>query len=57
MNWIDVKNENDIKKLLNAFGWFHDGCLREIHLWNSYSINNDLGMGCGDCTLNAKILF
>lgn len=57
MDWIEIKNENDIKTLLKTFGWFHDGCLREIHLWNSYYVSEKLAMSSGDCTLNAKILF
>jgi hypothetical protein len=57
MDWIEIKSGEEIKDLLNTFGWFHDGCLREIHLWNSYYVDDDLGMGCGDYTLNAKVLF
>lgn len=57
MDWIEIKTEDDIKNLLNTFGWFHDGCLREIHLWNSYHVSEDLGMCCGDYSINAKVLF
>lgn len=30
MNWIELKEESDIKDLLERLGYFHDGCLREI---------------------------
>lgn len=28
MNWIELKEESDIKDLLERLGYFHDGCLR-----------------------------
>jgi len=57
MDWIEIKTEDDIKNLLDTFGWFHDGCLREMHLWNSYYVSDNLSMGPGDGVLNAKIIF
>ncbi|WP_026881375.1 hypothetical protein [Clostridium akagii] len=57
MNWIEVKTKDDIKNLLDVFDFFHDGCLREIHLWNSYYIGSDLSMAAGEGTLNAKVIF
>ena len=57
MHWIEVNTEKDMKKLLEVFGGFHDGCLREMHLWNSYFIDEDLCMGSGEGNLNAKVIF
>jgi hypothetical protein len=57
MDWIQVITQDDIENLLEAFGNFHDGVLREIHLWNSYSIDKELNMVSGDCSLNAHVLF
>lgn len=57
MGWIEIKDANDIKHLLDYFGNFHDGCFREIHLWNSYFVTDELSMCCGDNSLNGNILF
>ncbi|MCX7884280.1 MAG: hypothetical protein N2448_04535 [Caloramator sp.] len=57
MNWKDINSENDIDDLFTTFGGFHDGVMREMHLWNDYYVDEDLGMNSGDGTLNAKVLF
>ncbi len=32
MEWIKIKDSNDIKNLLDTFGGFHDSCLKEIYV-------------------------
>lgn len=57
MEWKEVKTKEDIRKLYETFGGFHDGVLREIHLWNDYYVDKDLSMNSGNGMLSAKILF
>ncbi|AEE92445.1 hypothetical protein [Tepidanaerobacter acetatoxydans] len=57
MDWKEINSENDINDLLKTFGGFHDGVLREMHLWNDYYVDEDLRMDSGDGMLNAKVLF
>jgi len=58
MNWIELKEESDIKDLLEIFGYFHDGCLRELHMWTGTYVNEDLSMAVpGELDTNVKILF
>ncbi|MEK4425023.1 hypothetical protein [Solibacillus sp. FSL K6-1523] len=58
MNWIEVKDESDIKNLLERFGYFHDGCLREMHMWTGTYVNEDLSMTVpGELDTNVKMLF
>ena len=57
MDWKKINSENDINDLLKTFGGFHDGVLREMHLWNDYYVDEDLSMDSGDGMLNAKVLF
>ncbi|SDY91113.1 hypothetical protein SAMN05660462_01199 [Proteiniborus ethanoligenes] len=57
MDWKEINSENDINDLLKTFGGFHDGVLREMHLWNDYYVDEDLSMDSGDGMLNAKVLF
>ena len=57
MDWKEINSENDINDLLKTFGGFHDGVLREMHLWNDYYVGEDLSMNSGDGMLNAKVLF
>lgn len=57
MDWKEINSENDIDDLFTTFGGFHDGVLREMHLWNDYYVDEDLSMNSGDGMLNAKVLF
>ena len=57
MEWNVIENKEDIQKLLNVFGYFHDGCLREMHLMNNFYVSDSLGMGQGDEKMKCKILF
>ena len=57
MEWKEIDTEKDIEDLLNTFGGFHDGVIREMYLWNDYYVDEDLSMDSGDGALNAKVLF
>lgn len=57
MEWKALKTEEDIADLLKTFMGFHDGVLKEIHLWNGYFVSEELRMGSGNGVLNATVLF
>lgn len=55
MKWTEINTQDEAYDLLENKLWrFHDGCFREIHLWNSYYISEHQ-MHSGDETMNAKI--
>jgi hypothetical protein len=41
-----IRSKADIDNLLTAFGGFHDGCLREAHIWTESWVAPDLRMHC-----------
>ena len=42
--WIEIKNENDLKIFLNAYGGFHDCCLKELRYISGAFVNQNLEM-------------
>jgi hypothetical protein len=56
MEWKEIKTQNDADALMNLVGEFHDGCIREAHLWTGYWIDNNLSMNCPD-NLHNRIRF
>lgn len=46
MTWNTLNSQSDLDVLLKLFGGFHDGCLREAHVWTEHYVNPDLGMHC-----------
>ncbi|TKI63283.1 hypothetical protein FC756_18465 [Lysinibacillus mangiferihumi] len=58
MNWMEIKDTSDIEYLLERFGYFHDGCLREMYMWTGTYVNEDLSMEVpGELDTNVKLLF
>jgi hypothetical protein len=47
MTWMRVQTQSDADELLRQFGDFHDGVLREAHLWTEHWVSNDLAMAIG----------
>jgi hypothetical protein len=55
--WNPISSQADIERLLKLFGWFHDGCLREAHVWTEHSVSSDLRMSCsGNLDTRVRIL-
>ncbi len=55
--WTPLKSQTDIDQLLNAFGGFHDGCIREAHIWTEHYVLPDLRMSCtGDLDTRVRLL-
>lgn len=46
MNWNEIKSQDDANALMELFGWFHDGCIREAHFWTDHWVSKDLSMSC-----------
>lgn len=46
MNWNEITTQADADALLDLFGGFHDGCVREAHFWTDHYVAPDLGMSC-----------
>ncbi len=45
-SWHEIKGPDQIEQLMNRFGRFHDGCIREIHVATGHSVGEDLSMDC-----------
>ena len=44
--WTTVVTQADANALLSLFGSFHDGCIREAHVWGGYCVDPDMSMRC-----------
>jgi hypothetical protein len=55
-DWTEIKNDSDIETLLQLYGDFHDGCLREVHIVTRESVDSGLSMSF-DGNLTATLLF
>lgn len=42
--WNILRDQDDLSSLLYIFGWFHDSCIREMHMWTDHYVNSDLSM-------------
>jgi hypothetical protein len=54
--WQSVETEGDAERLRTVFGDFHDGCLREAHVWTETYVSEDLSMALGGFSLVAAWL-
>jgi hypothetical protein len=46
MEWIEIRTQSDADTLMEAFGSFHDSCIREARLWTDHWVSPDLSMSC-----------
>jgi len=56
MNWKEIKTQADADALMELFGGFHDGCVREAHFWTDHWVSKDFSMSCPG-TLDNRIRF
>ena len=57
MDWKEIKTQADADALMEAFGDFHDACLKEAHLWTDHWVSSDLSMACnGDLDNRVRLL-
>ena len=45
-SWQALTSQADLDQLMNIFGGFHDGCIREAHAWTEHFVNPGLSMSC-----------
>jgi hypothetical protein len=58
MEWKELKDNNDIDNFIDAFGGFHDSCLKELYMWTESYVDENLSMGMSaDLDTNVRILF
>lgn len=55
--WIKINNEEDIKTLMNLYGGFHDGCIKEMRYESGMYVDNDLSMYPFNSKRNLYVLF
>ncbi len=46
--WKEIKTQEDIEELLEAYGCFHDGCLTRASFQSGTSVDENLSMCFGD---------
>lgn len=46
VRWQAVANQSDAEHLMQIAGSFHDGCVREVHIFGGYFVKPDLSMIC-----------
>lgn len=57
MTWNALNSQSDLNALLQLFGRFHDGCLREAHIWTEHSVNSEMVMSVsGDLDTRVRLL-
>jgi hypothetical protein len=57
VTWNPINSQADVERLLTLFGGFHDGCLREAHVWTEHYVNSDLSMNCpGNLDTRVRLL-
>ena len=55
--WNRIVSNEDVENLLRIFGGFHDGCLREAHVWTEHWVAPNLRMHCtGELDSRVRIL-
>jgi hypothetical protein len=55
--WNPINSQADIDCLLTLFGGFHDGCLREAHIWTEHYVDPTFSMHCtGDLDTRVRML-
>ncbi len=50
MVWNTIATQAEAESLLERFGGFHDGCLREAHVWTGHWVAEDLSMAVDPTT-------
>ena len=50
MVWNVIATQSDADALLTQFGHFHDGCLREAHVWTGHWVDENLSMAVDPST-------
>lgn len=46
--WKELSSADEVKTLMKSYGYLHDGCIREIHIVTSESVQEDMSMTFDD---------
>jgi len=45
-SWRPLVSQADLDQLMHVFGGFHDGCIREAHIWTESFVDTGMRMSC-----------
>lgn len=57
MEYIEIKYDSDIEKLMEEFGWFHDSCIKELKYYSGGYVDEDGDMYPFNSKRCVKIIF
>jgi hypothetical protein len=46
--WHVISSPSEAESLMQTFGSFHDGCIRNLQVWGGYFVGPGLSMSCPD---------
>jgi hypothetical protein len=44
MEWKEIRDTENLNEFMRSFGYFHDSCLKELHMWSEHYVHEDLSM-------------
>lgn len=57
MDYIELKNNKDIEKLMKKFNWFHDSCIKELQYYSGGYVGEDGSMYPFNSARCVKVIF
>ena len=57
MDYIEIKQDSDIEKLMQEFGWFHDSCIKELQYCSGGYVDENGAMYPLNSSRCVKIIF
>jgi len=55
--WTYINTQEDIDQFMNMFGYFHDGCIKELRYESGAYVGNDLAMYPINSKRNVSVIF
>jgi hypothetical protein len=57
VDYIELKNNKDIEKLMQKFNWFHDSCIKELQYYSGGYVGEDGSMYPFNSARCVKVIF
>ncbi len=57
MEYIEIKDDKDMKKLLQVFNWFHDSCIKELKYYSGGYVEENGSMYPFNSSRCVKVIF
>lgn len=57
MDYIEIRQDTDIEKLMEEFGWFHDSCIKELKYYSGGYVDENGAMYPFNSIRCVKIIF